>query len=151
MKHPCPFHSMYLWSSGKGWKSIHVWVGVLDMGQCGQVCGMGKLPSATLYTQPHAFSPLPRPPLLSKHFIYSLILKAKNLCKQYGQNVLMNFNSYINNRWQNTKLVSLAVVMDNLHLYGSPPSLSHFFPFFSSLLPSFFRTRRVLGCPQAPE
>lgn len=126
-------------------------VGVLDMVQCGRVRGIGKLPSATLYTQPHAFFPLLHPPLLSKHFIYSLILKAKNLSKQYVQNVLMNFNSYINNRWQNTKLVSLAVVMDNLHLYGSPPSLSHFFPFFSALLPSFFRTRSVPGCPQAPE
>lgn len=123
-------------------------VGVLDRVQCGRVRGMGKLPSATLDTQPHAFFPLLHPPLLSKHFIYSLILKAKNLCKQYVQNVLMNFNSYINNRWQNTRLVSLAVVMDNLHLYGSPPSLSHFFPFFSALLPSLFS---VPGCPQAPE
>lgn len=152
MKHPCSFQSVCLWSFGERLKGSLFAVGALAMVQCGRVRGMAKLPSATLHTQPRAFFPLLRPPLLSKHFVYSLILKAKNLCKQYVQNVLMNFNSYINNRWQNTKLVSLAVLMGNLHFYGSSPSaFSHFFPFFSSLLPSFFRTLRVPGCPQAPE
>lgn len=135
MKRPCSFQSVCLWSFREKLKGSLFAVGALAMVQCGRVCGMAKLPSATLHTQPRAFFPLLRPPLLSKHFIYSLILKAKNLCKQYVQNVLMNFNSYINNRWQNTKLVSLAVLMGNLHLYGSPSS--PFLPFlflFTSVL-----------------
>lgn len=120
MRCPCSFHSVCLLEpQEKAGRAPLSRVGILDMVQCVRVHGtMSKLPSATLYTQSPCF-PLLHLLHLSKHFTYSPILKAKNLCKQYVQNVFMNFNSYISNRWKNTKLVSVVVVMGNLHLYGS--------------------------------